>query len=353
MFYCVIISDLFVWFFLCFVCFRFMLRQCRRRSSPTPKWLIAGRCLIVIPSQRLSIKINWWRTRYLAVNLSKRNIRTAWIRTVIQFLTHRAVFKIKLMVSWNFANEENKKIEGTKEFRINEKSSIFRSWQMLRNCVANFVFSFYQYQTEMDEDYENVLIKSPTVKRVNNNDSTLLSHNSTLSAPIKCNKSQMILPASAVAAVATTTATSNNHISNANFILSTSTNHMANINSITSASIDPTHSRLTFTSPKLMNSRDGHAIAGDCYETDTVDSLMVKEEPLSPDSSCPSSPNTSNSSTASIFDGASHIIVTQPTQQTNVASQFGTINVNLANVATYTNTDLVFEHNKVWFSTPI
>lgn len=187
---------------------------------------------------------------------------------------------------------------------------------------------------EMDEDYENVLIKSPTVKRVNNNDTTLLNHNM-LNAPIKCNKSSTILP------------TNNNHISNANFILSTSNNTMANINSITTANMDPLHSRLTFTSPKLVSTRDGTPIAVDCYETDTGDSMMVKDEPLSPDSSCPSSPNTSNSSTASIYDGTSHIIVTQPTQQTNAATQFGTINVNLANVATYTNTDLVFEHNKV------
>lgn len=187
----------------------------------------------------------------------------------------------------------------------------------------------------MDEDYENVLIKSPTVKRVNNNDTTLFNHN-TLNAPNKCIKSSTILP------------TNNNHISNANFILSTSNNNnMINMNTISTANMDPIHSRLTFTSPKLVNTRDGTPIAVDCYETDTGDSMMVKEEPLSPDSSCPSSPNTSNSSTTSIFDGASHIIVTQPTQQTNAVSQFGTINVNMANVATFTNTDLVFEHNKV------
>lgn len=52
-----------------------------------------------------------------------------------------------------------------------------------------------------------------------------------------------------------------------------------------------------------------------------VDDSNVKEEPLSPGSSCPSSPHTP-------------------------PPQYG-INVNLANMAAYTNTDLVFEHNKV------
>lgn len=47
-----------------------------------------------------------------------------------------------------------------------------------------------------------------------------------------------------------------------------------------------------------------------------VDDSNVKDEPLSPGSSCPPSPTSTN---------------------------YG-INVNLANMAAYTNTDLVFEH---------
>lgn len=149
-----------------------------------------------------------------------------------------------------------------------------------------------------------------------------------------------------------TTSTSQSH--NANFLLAT--NNINSSNSITNGNItthinsnEALHTRLTFTSPKLVNSR-GAAMAIDCYESDTVDSSMIKEEPLSPDSSCPPSPiaSTASTSTANILDGTSHIIVTQPANQTaNANSQFGTINVNLANVATYTNTDLVFEHNKV------
>lgn len=48
-----------------------------------------------------------------------------------------------------------------------------------------------------------------------------------------------------------------------------------------------------------------------------VDDSNVKDEPLSPGSSCPPSPSSS--------------------------TNFG-VNVNLSNMAAYTNTDLVFEH---------
>lgn len=51
-----------------------------------------------------------------------------------------------------------------------------------------------------------------------------------------------------------------------------------------------------------------------------IDDTNIKEEPLSPDSSCPSSPNATN---------------------------FSTINVNLANMAAFTNTDLVLEHKVI------
>lgn len=52
-----------------------------------------------------------------------------------------------------------------------------------------------------------------------------------------------------------------------------------------------------------------------------VDDLNVKEEPLSPDSSCPSTPNS--------------------------PQQHYDINLNLASMAAYTHTDLVLEHHKV------
>ncbi|XP_055319066.1 cyclic AMP response element-binding protein A isoform X2 [Sitodiplosis mosellana] len=195
---------------------------------------------------------------------------------------------------------------------------------------------------EMDEDYEmintNVLsTKLSATKQINNNDTNLLNHN-TLNTSLKCIKNSMLLPANSQS-------TNNN-----NFIVTTSASTMADFNSINTINSlntnDLLQTRLAFTSPKLENNRTAieNTIAVECYETDTVDG-SIKEEPLSPDSSCPPSPIASTSSTGSILDGSSHIIVTQPTQQTNAQSQFGTINVNLANVATYTNTDLVFEHN--------
>lgn len=191
----------------------------------------------------------------------------------------------------------------------------------------------------MDEDYEisinsNVLsIKSPTVKHINNNDATLLNHN-TLITSTKCNKN---------------TAPMLSNISQhqtGNFLLATSNTNVTSMNTHINTN-EALQTRLTFTSPKLVNSRSA-AMAIDCFENDTVDGSIIKEEPLSPDSSCPPSPiaSTASTSTANILDGAGHIIVTQPANQT-ANTQFGTINVNLANVATYTNTDLVFEHNKV------
>lgn len=52
-----------------------------------------------------------------------------------------------------------------------------------------------------------------------------------------------------------------------------------------------------------------------------IDDSNIKEEPLSPQSSCPSSPRPDNY----------------------------TLNVNLANMAAHTNTDLVFEHKVIIF----
>lgn len=200
----------------------------------------------------------------------------------------------------------------------------------------------------MDEDYEMIntnmiSTKPPALKPINNNNDTTLVNHNTLNTPQKCNKNSMLLPANSQS--------TNN---NGNFILTTTAGNVTNLNTINTINTgcinanDTLQTRLTFTTPKHMNNRTAieNTIAVECYETDTVDG-SIKEEPLSPDSSCPPSPIASTSSTASILDGASHIIVTQPTQQTNANTQFGTINVNLANVATYTNSDLVFEHNTV------
>lgn len=208
---------------------------------------------------------------------------------------------------------------------------------------------------EMDDDYDmtihsNVLTGKPssTVKHINNNNEmTLLNQNTLNVSTAKCTRNTIMLP----------TTSSTTQSNGGNFLLTNGTNPTSanHIHPNTINSNDVLQSRLPFTSPKLINSRAALAnnIAIECFETDTVDSSVIKEEPLSPDSSCPPSPITSVSTAdANLLDATSHIIVTQPTttQQTSTNSQFGTINVNLANVATYTNADLVFEHNKVSIS---
>lgn len=217
----------------------------------------------------------------------------------------------------------------------------------------------------MDDDYEmavnpNQMIsgKSVTAKHINGNDVTLLHHN-TLNASSKCNSKSaaIMLPTTSLNTISTggTSNFSSSSSNSSNIMLSSgSTNFTAVAASIPASlhSNDALHTRLAFTSPKLVNSRAamGTNIAIDCYESDTVDSSIIKEEPMSPDSSCPPSPISaaSASTSANILDGTTgHIIVTQPTQHTGVSSQFGKINVNLANVASYTNADLVFEHSKV------
>lgn len=216
----------------------------------------------------------------------------------------------------------------------------------------------------MDDDYEmavnsNQMIsgKSLTAKHVNPNDVAMLHHNA-LNASLKCNsKSTIMFPTTSI----NTAATANTSISSSSSSsLCNSPNIMLPGGNATFTTVganmppslnsnDALHTRLTFTSSTLVNSRPamGTNIAIDCYDTDTVDSSIIKEEPMSPDSSCPPSPIPSTSAT-SILDGSNgHIIVAQPTQQTGANPQFGTINVNLSNVASYTNTDLVFEHSKV------
>jgi len=63
-----------------------------------------------------------------------------------------------------------------------------------------------------------------------------------------------------------------------------------------------------------------------CGSDIDVDDSTIKEEPLSPGSSCPPSPNGVNN---------------------NNNNNNYTMNVNLANMAAYTNTDLVFEHKVI------
>lgn len=203
--------------------------------------------------------------------------------------------------------------------------------------------------------------KSLTVKHVNNNDVTLLNHNTLNAAASKCHSKSTIMLPTSISSTTSLSSCSNSSasttINNPNIMLSSGNTNFAAIATMPTSSLhtnDALHTRLTYTSPKLVNSRSAAIetnIAIDCFESDTVDSSIIKEEPMSPDSSCPPSPaDSASTSTANILDGSGgHIIVTQPAQQSVATSQFGTINVNLANVATYTNTDLVFEHNKVSF----
>lgn len=96
-------------------------------------------------------------------------------------------------------------------------------------------------------------------------------------------------------------------------------------------------------SPTMPNS-----MTIDCFEADVIDTSTVKEEPLSPVSSCPPSPNasfqSSISSSMGIVSDNTRTSIVSPQQQPTInqtAQQF----VNLANVAVCKNTDLGFEHN--------
>lgn len=78
-------------------------------------------------------------------------------------------------------------------------------------------------------------------------------------------------------------------------------------------------------------------------DIDMIDDSNVKEEPLSPGSSCPPSPNTSlTSSQQQQLNQQNQSAMTLPPPP-----QYGSINVSLANMAAITNTDLVLEHTKV------
>lgn len=216
----------------------------------------------------------------------------------------------------------------------------------------------------MDDDDEMLIntkmisTKATTTKHLNNNEALHLNQNGfTTSAATSMKLSKTVNPMSVQ---------SNHQLTTNGNILLTNGNNIKHNNPMDG------FQRLTFTTVAKHQQQQQHhhqqqhqpnarqtshilsnsiPMEMECYETDTMDSSLIKDEPLSPDSSCPPSPNASiASSSASIVDGGHTLIVTQQSQQihgsdSNGQTQFGTINVNLANVAAYTNADLVFEHN--------
>lgn len=218
----------------------------------------------------------------------------------------------------------------------------------------------------MDDDDEMLIntkmisTKATTTKHLNNNDAFHLNQNglaTSVAASMKLNRT--VNPMSVQ---------SNHQLTANGNILFTNDNNINHNNAMDG------FQRLTFTTVAKHQQQQHHhhhhhqqhqqqnaqhtshiltnsiPIEMECYETDTMDGSLVKDEPLSPDSSCPPSPNASiASSSASIVDGHTLIVTQQPQQlhgsDSNGQTQFGTINVNLANVAAYTNADLVFEHN--------
>lgn len=82
-----------------------------------------------------------------------------------------------------------------------------------------------------------------------------------------------------------------------------------------------TNGGMHFNSIHNICSNDSSASISSSGSDVDIDDSNVKDEPLSPDSSCPPSPN----------NGAF------------------SMNVNLSNMAAYTNTNLVFEHKVSWF----
>lgn len=78
-----------------------------------------------------------------------------------------------------------------------------------------------------------------------------------------------------------------------------------------------TNGGMHFNSIHNICSNDSSASISSSGSDVDIDDSNVKDEPLSPDSSCPPSPNN---------------------------GVFSSMNVNLSNMAAYTNTNLVFEH---------
>lgn len=71
------------------------------------------------------------------------------------------------------------------------------------------------------------------------------------------------------------------------------------------------------------SSRDGSQSPDICSDIE-IDESCIKNEPMSPDSSCPGSPDAGDSA--------------------NSNNQNGTLSLTMANMAAFTNSDLVFEH---------
>lgn len=91
--------------------------------------------------------------------------------------------------------------------------------------------------------------------------------------------------------------------------------NMHTTTTIATRKIHQNYTSKTIQNTSLCNSNTNDTSSISSSDID-VDDSNVKDEPLSPGSSCPPSPTSTN---------------------------YG-INVNLANMAAYTNTDLVFEH---------
>lgn len=194
-------------------------------------------------------------------------------------------------------------------------------------------------------------VTSKLTKQSNNNDLTAMNQNTSNNVAYRSNRGIATTIVHGNGTIGNSNITTTGTIQNANAILTNGTlvNAMDFDNKVlfstaSTTAIAASHAAAT----KLSNIQRAtivNAVPMNCFE-DSIDGAMVKEEPMSPHTSCPPSPNTSCAS-GIITDATGHtIIVTQP-QQTIGATQFNTINMNLANVATYTNTDLVFEHNKV------
>lgn len=213
----------------------------------------------------------------------------------------------------------------------------------------------------MDEDYEiavnsNVLtfksLPSKSTKQQNNNDLIALNQNNNNNLAFKSNREI----ANAIVRGNGCSSSGNSH--NASSIIQTThTNTILTNGTLPTEAIDFDNKIIFSTAASTTNATTTNNMATtkhglnlrativgsapiNCYD-DSIDNALVKEEPMSPNSSCPPSPNTSG-----IIGSTGHtIIVTQP-QQT-ATTTYNTVNTNLSNAATYTNADLFFEHNKV------
>lgn len=166
---------------------------------------------------------------------------------------------------------------------------------------------------------------SSTALKFNNNDSTLLNNN--------------MAAANNLLKTSITGCTLTNKFSTV-----TTSSSGSSSNSISSNSISSNQNTFKYLTNIISNQRissicNPNAATVNCQPENDMEESNVKEEPMSPGSSCPPSPNTS---------AATMLMTTTPSSNSQgPPPQYGSINVNLANMAAYTNTDLVFEHNKV------